>query len=102
MSVLDTMIDMKWRFEITQNSTCGKQKSKLLPFEDASVCCFMLVRLIQISGVLGQTLDFLFHISDMFVSAFCLDCEFANDGSMAAAEVFKGVCKCLSVSVSLI
>lgn len=38
----------------------------------------------------------------MFESLFCSAWESANDGSTAAAEVFKGVCKSLSVSVSLI
>lgn len=35
-------------------------------------------------------------------SVFCLVCEWGNDGSGAAAEVFKGVCMCLRASVSLI
>lgn len=34
-----------------------------------------------------------------FVSVFCLVSEWGNDGSRAAAEVFKGVCMCLRVSL---
>lgn len=33
---------------------------------------------------------------------FVVVCEWGSDGSRAAAEVFKGVCMCLHVSVSLI
>lgn len=46
----------------------------------------------EVDGVLGW----------IYVSAFCLVCEWGNDGSRAAAEVFKGVCMCLRASVSLI
>lgn len=37
-----------------------------------------------------------------YACVFCCVCEWGNDGSGAAAEVFKGVCVRLSVSVSLI
>ena len=41
---------------------------------------------------------FKFH----FVCVFYFVCESGHDASRAAAEVFKGVCMCLHVSVSLI